>query len=95
MIWLIKSPLHFFVSKNMMLITCTGHKSGKNYTVPVNYLLEGNTLYITSFKERTRWRNLRAGNLITLRLRGKDVRALPQVSENAGETATLLNVTFK
>lgn len=54
--WLIASPLHIFVSKNMMLITYTGRKSGVTYTTPVNYLREGNTLYVTSWRERTWWR---------------------------------------
>lgn len=95
MIWLIKSPLHFLVSKNMLLITYTGRKSGKSYTVPVNYLQDGNTLYTASWRERTWWRNLRGGQTVTLRLRGKDIVATPQVTESDEGVSALLLTYFK
>ena len=37
MVWLLRSPLHKLASKNTLLITFTGRKSGKKYTTPVNY----------------------------------------------------------
>ena len=95
MIWLIRSPLHSFVSKNMMLITYTGRKSGESYTVPVNYLQDGETLYITSLHERTWWRNLRDGQSVSLHLRGKDIQAKPQVAESDQEVAALLDTYFQ
>jgi deazaflavin-dependent oxidoreductase (nitroreductase family) len=95
MIWLIKSPLHFFVSKNMMLITYTGRKSGKSYTIPVNYLQDGETLYTTSWRERTWWRNLREGKTVNLRLRGKDLEATPEVFETDEGVASLLTPYFQ
>jgi deazaflavin-dependent oxidoreductase (nitroreductase family) len=95
MIWLLKSPLHFFVSKNMMLITYTGRKSGQTYTIPVNYIQDGNTLYTTSWKERTWWRNLRDGQPVTLQVRGQALTATPKVSETNEEIADLLNIYFQ
>jgi deazaflavin-dependent oxidoreductase (nitroreductase family) len=91
MIWLLKSPLHFFVSKNMMLMGYTGRKSGKQYTTPVNYFTarddQGEYLATTSLVERTWWRNLRGGALVTLRLRGRDLQASAEVVENADGVA--------
>ncbi len=95
LIGLLKSPLHFFVSKNMMLITCTGHKSGKAYTLPVNYIREGDTLYTTSWKERTWWRNLRKGNPVMLRVQGQEITALPEVYESNEDIARLLTTYFQ
>jgi len=86
--WLIASPLHSLVSNNMMLITYKGWKSRKLYTTPVNYIRDNNTLYVTSLRERTWWRNLRDGVLVTLRLQGIDVSGSPQVvddDEGGGE----------
>ena len=37
--WLVSSPLHFLVSQSLMLMTYQGCKSGKSYTIPMNYLL--------------------------------------------------------
>jgi len=80
--WLVGSPLHFFVSKNTMLITYTGRKSGKTFTTPVNYLRDGNTLYTTSMRERNWWRNLRDGNPVQLMIQRKEISAIPQVIED-------------
>jgi deazaflavin-dependent oxidoreductase (nitroreductase family) len=95
MIWLLKSPLHFFVSKNMMLVTYKGRKSGKTYTIPVNYIRDEHTLYTTSWKDRTWWRNLRDGAPVQLRVQGQERIAIPKVSEANEEVASLLNTYFR
>ncbi len=41
MMWMLRSPFHGIVSKNIMLITVTGRKSGKKYTLPVSYVRDG------------------------------------------------------
>ncbi len=88
--WLLRSPLHGFVSKNMMLITFTGRKSGKVYTTPVNYIRNGDVLTTTSYKNRSWWRNLRGGAEVTLRIQGQDSKALAQVTEANEEVAAIL-----
>ena len=40
----LRSPLHGMVSKNFMLITFTGRRSGKVYTTPVNYVRDGDSI---------------------------------------------------
>lgn len=51
--WLLRSPLQSMISKNFMLITYTGRKSGKVYDTPVNYARDGNLLTVVSFRRRT------------------------------------------
>jgi deazaflavin-dependent oxidoreductase (nitroreductase family) len=75
MIWLIHSPLHGFVSKNMLVIGYTGRKSGKHYETPVNYVQAGSELLITSYGSRTWWRNLLGGAPVTVWLQGKPIQA--------------------
>ncbi len=41
-----RSPLHFLVSKSIMLITFTGRKTGNRYTTPISYLPEGDTVTV-------------------------------------------------
>ena len=89
---LIRSPLHFFVSKNMMLMTYTGRKSGKPYTTPMNYLRIGDTFYTVSSREHVWWRNLRGGADVTLRLRGRDVPASAETLEDPGAAADALTL---
>ncbi len=86
--WLLRSPLHSFVSKNMMLITYTGRKSGQAYTIPVNYLRTDDIFTTTSYRQRTWWRNLRANAPITLRVQGQDIKVMAKVIENDEGVAT-------
>lgn len=86
MIWLLKSPLHFLTSKNMMLVTYIGQKSGKKYTTPVNYFQAedelGKYLATTSKSERVWWRNLRGGAPVMVRIQGRDLSATAEVFED-------------
>ena len=73
--WLIRSPLHSFVSKSMLVIGYTGRKSGKRYETPVNYVRNGDDLLVTSYRNRTWWRNMLGGVPVTVWLMGKQIQA--------------------
>lgn len=89
MTWLIRSPLHGVVSGNMLTVTYTGRKSGRRYTTPVNYVRRGDRLLIASLPERTWWRNLRGGQAVEVRLRGRDVTAQAEVYEGESVSPVL------
>jgi len=93
--WLLRSPFHGMLSGSTMLITVTGRKSGKEITTPVNYVDMGEDLLTVSFKRRTWWRNLRGGVPVTLRLRGRDMKANSTVIEDDDGVAKQLGVYFK
>jgi deazaflavin-dependent oxidoreductase (nitroreductase family) len=90
MIGLLRSPLHHMLSGSMLLVTYTGRKSGKTFTLPVSYFQTGDALLTISFRHRTWWRNLRAGADVKLRLRGKDVAAHAEVIEDDSGVASAL-----
>lgn len=92
---LLRSPLHSLVSKDMMLMTYTGRKSGKSYTPPMNYLTINGALYTISTRERVWWRNLRGGAEVELRLQGQDVPAWAESIEDQAEVAQLLEKIFE
>jgi deazaflavin-dependent oxidoreductase (nitroreductase family) len=79
--WLLRSPLHGILSKGIMLITVTGRKSGRKYTTPVNYVREGEKLWVTSYRQRTWWRNLIGGAPVSVLLAGRE-------SKGRGEALT-------
>jgi deazaflavin-dependent oxidoreductase (nitroreductase family) len=79
---ILRSPFHGLLSGSIVLITVTGQKSGKAYTIPVNYLRQGDILSIVSLRNRTWWRNLRGGSPVTLRLQGQDVKRWGKVIED-------------
>jgi len=75
MIWLLRSPFHALLDKNIMLVTVIGRKSGKMYSTPVNYLRDGNLLWVTSIRTRTWWRNLKGGAQLNVLLAGQSMKA--------------------
>ena len=69
MAWILRSPLHGMLSNGMMLITITGRKTGKKYTTPVGYYMEGETMWVITSRERTWWKNLQGGAKVDLLLK--------------------------
>ena len=59
MSWLLHSPFHRLISGSILLITYNGRRSEKQYSAPLNYVRDGNILWVTSVRDRTWWRNFR------------------------------------
>ena len=70
--FLLRSPIHGFWSKSLMLITFTGRKSQRVFTTPVRYLRRGDTVWAFTSAENKWWKNLREGTTVSLRIQGKD-----------------------
>jgi hypothetical protein len=69
------------LSKQLMLLSFTGRKTGKAYRQPVSYVPDGTTLLTPG---GGKWKlNLREGEPIRVRLRGRDVRARPEFIREA------------
>ena len=68
---ILRSPLHSLLSKNRMLLTFTGRKSGKRYTIPLSYVQEGDTILCVTNKSSW-WRNLRGGVPVKVMLKGQE-----------------------
>jgi deazaflavin-dependent oxidoreductase (nitroreductase family) len=70
---ILRSPLHGLMSKTLLLITYRGRKSGKAYTLPVEYTQSGNEIFIVpgTPDRKTWWRNLRGGAPVDIVLRGQ------------------------
>ncbi len=94
--FVLRSPVHGMVDKTVLLITFTGHKSGKIYTTPVSYSQYDDQVYVFTHAEW--WKNLRNGAPVTLRIRGRELHGLAEpVAEDkqavaAGLTAHLRKV---
>ena len=87
---ILRSPLHRMLSGSLMLITVTGSKTGKAITTPVNYAQTGDTLWVTSYRKRSWWRNLRGGRPVLLHFRGKVVQGTGRAIEAADEVEQAL-----
>ena len=78
MSWVLRSPLHGMLSDGMMLITFTGRKTGKTYTIPVGYYEESGYLWVITSRDRTWWRNLQGGANVNLLLKRKPVHGIAE-----------------
>lgn len=66
---ILRSPFHAMVSRQIMLITFTGRKSGRNYTTPISYTRVDNQVMAFT---GGRWaHNLRGGAPVVLQLQGR------------------------
>jgi deazaflavin-dependent oxidoreductase (nitroreductase family) len=78
------------LSRNLMLISYTGRKTGKPYRQPVSYVRDGDTLLTPG---GGRWTlNLAGGRPVRIRLRGRDVPAGAELVTDAAEVERLLGV---
>ncbi len=94
---LLRSRFHGIFDGSLLLLTYTGRKSGKTYTLPVNYFRVGDELLIVSFRSRTWWRNLRSdadgGVPVTVVLGGRERPATGRaIADDEGVAAGLASI---
>jgi deazaflavin-dependent oxidoreductase (nitroreductase family) len=86
--FLLGLPFATPLSRQLMLLSFTGRKTGKAYRQPVSYVPDGNTLLTPG---GGRWKlNLREDQPIRIRLRGRDVLARPEFIGDVDEVERLL-----
>ena len=85
---ILRLPFATPLSGQLMLISFTGRKTGKAYQQPVSYVPDGDTLLTPG---GGKWKlNLREGQPIHVRLRGRDVLARPEFIGDVDEVERLL-----
>ena len=77
--WLLRSPLHGVMSGNTIVLHYHGRKTGREYSLPVNYVRTGQTIYLISSPDRTWWRNLQSGAPVRLELKRRLYRGHAEV----------------
>jgi deazaflavin-dependent oxidoreductase (nitroreductase family) len=89
---ILKSPLHGIFSASVLLLSYRGRKSGREYSLPVEYAREGDAVYILPGmpEKKTWWRNLRGGAAVELVLRGERVRGNAVVLQDEQDEAAMM-----
>jgi len=77
---LLRSPLHGFLDGRFLLIAFRGRTSGKRYATPINYARDGDAYVMTT--DSPWWRNLRGGAPVTLRVGGRALAGVAEVSRD-------------
>jgi deazaflavin-dependent oxidoreductase (nitroreductase family) len=65
---ILSSPLHPLMSRQYLLLTFIGRKSGRSYTTPVAYLQRGDTLIFTT--DSPWWSNFTTDATVSVRVKG-------------------------
>jgi deazaflavin-dependent oxidoreductase (nitroreductase family) len=78
MAWIVRSPFRRFVDRSILLLTVTGTRSGRRYSFPVQYIEEGDDLWVMTghASEKRWWKNLRSPAPVEIVLRGRTVPAI-------------------
>jgi deazaflavin-dependent oxidoreductase (nitroreductase family) len=84
---LLRSPLHRVLGGGLMLITVTGRRTGRVYTIPVGYQRDGDVLHVLVSKARRKqwWRNFRSAAPLQVELRGERFAAVGRVVDPRSE----------
>ncbi|HEX3722677.1 MAG TPA: hypothetical protein VHV31_07785 [Nitrolancea sp.] len=86
----LRLPFPTPLSRQLMLLSYRGRKSGKAYQQPVSYVPDGETLLTPG---GGKWKlNLREGEPIHVHLRGRDVLARPEFVRDIDEVVRLLKL---
>jgi deazaflavin-dependent oxidoreductase (nitroreductase family) len=81
------------LSSRLMLVTHTGRKTGRRYRQPVSYVRDGDVLLTPG---GGRWTdNLRDGEPVPVRLRGRQVMGRPHLVRDPDEADRLLRRMFE
>jgi len=78
---ILRSRLHWLLSRGLMLITVTGRKTGRVYTIPVGYHEMDDAIVILAKEPQRKmwWRNYLEAGPIGLRLRGRELQGTAEV----------------
>jgi hypothetical protein len=78
---ILRSPLHPILSRRLVLLTFTGRRSGKRYTLPIGYARVDDILLSGT---EGRWKaNLRGSVPVRVLLRGEDVGGVAEIIDDA------------
>jgi hypothetical protein len=86
--FVLRLPFQTPMSRRLVLLTYTGRKSGRSYTIPVSYVEQGDTLLIPG--GGTWKQSLEQGSPVRVRLRGSERSAHPEVIKDIDEVERLV-----
>jgi len=89
--WVLRSPFSRICDRAVVLVTVTGRRTGRRFTFPVQYVEDGDTLWIMSGAgpEKTWWRNLVGGAPIEVLLRRQQLHGTAELATYADDPTTV------
>jgi hypothetical protein len=85
--WALTTPgLQGLIGKGVALLTFTGRRTGKTYTVPVSYHRDGDVVTVITKRLRTWWHNFESPIEVELRLAGETYTGKGRIEAGDAET---------
>lgn len=85
--WALTTPvIQSMVGSAVALLTFTGRRSGKVYTIPVSYLRDGDVVTVVTKRQRTWWHNFEQPAEVELRLGGHIYRGMAEIQTSDRDT---------
>ena len=93
---LLRSPLHWLLSRSLLLLTVVGRRSGRTFVIPVRYMQQGATVRFVTERSNQWWRNMLGGARVRLTLAGveRDYVATA-IADDPERVARFLRVLFE
>jgi len=90
---LLESPAHGVLSSRLLLITFSGQKTKRVYTIPVGYVKGELAIYVVAggHERKTWWRGFRTGATVKLHLKGRDVPATADIVSSDAEPEVVMD----
>ena len=79
---MLRSPVHFLLSRGLIVVEFDGVKTGRRYRVGMAYRRRGDRLYAMTYRRRKWWRNLRNGRQVSVLYRGRTISAATYVEDS-------------
>jgi len=90
--WILRSWFSGLLDRSVMLISVKGRRRGREYTFPVEYVDDGDSIWVLPAhpERKTWWRNLDAETPIRLRLRGVNFSGTARAFRGDADRATVV-----
>lgn len=84
--WALTKPiLQTTIGESLALLTFEGRRTGKQYTIPVSYQRDSDTVTVITKRPRQWWRNFETPTEVEIRLAGHDYTGKAEIdSDDAG-----------
>ena len=89
----LRSPFSRLVDRGIMLLTVTGRRTGRRFTFPVQYVEDGEVLWVMSGAgpEKTWWHNIVDGTQVGVLLRRHAFTGTAEIATYASDPATVFD----
>jgi deazaflavin-dependent oxidoreductase (nitroreductase family) len=89
--WILRSSFSGLLESSVMLVTLKGRRTGREYTLPVQYADDGDRIWVLVGRpeRKTWWRNLQAETPIHFRHRGKELAGTARAFRGETDPSTI------